>query len=57
MKKKKIFFYFFFFRESKIIFYLDAKEGAKIKEWKLTGMDEILTDLEVIIIITNQKIN
>ena len=27
---------------------LDAKEGAKIKEWKLTGMDEILADLEVI---------
>eukprot|EP00828_Plagiopyla_frontata_P042307 TRINITY_DN6270_c0_g1_i2.p2 TRINITY_DN6270_c0_g1~~TRINITY_DN6270_c0_g1_i2.p2 ORF type:complete len:208 (-),score=31.97 TRINITY_DN6270_c0_g1_i2:136-759(-) len=24
----------------------NAKVGAKIKEWKLTGMDEILTDLE-----------
>ena len=31
-----------------LFIFLDAKEGIKIKEWKLTGMDEILTDLEVI---------
>ena len=30
-----------------LLYILDAKVGAKIKEWKLTGMDEILTDLEV----------